>query len=107
MRTSGTTGDGFDMHGVQRGRVLGFAIAAAVAFGPAEAQAFATGAAEGTAKLAYLDPGAGSFVLQALVAALAGAALVINAYWSKIKRLLGIGAAERDDRAADVRPEDD
>ena len=107
MRASGTTGDGFDMHEVQRGRVLGIAIATAVAFAPAAARAFAIGAAEGTEKLAYLDPGAGSFVLQALVATLAGAAVVINAYWSKIKRLLGIGTAEPDDRAADTRPEDD
>ena len=107
MRASGTTGDEFDMHGDPRGRALGIAIATAVAFGPAVAQAFAIGAPEGTAKLAYVDPGSGSFILQALVATLAGVAVVINAYWGKIKKLLGIGAAKEDDRAADTQPDDD
>ncbi len=42
-------------------------------------------------RLAYLDPGAGSFILQALVATIAGAIVAINAYWTRIKRLLGLG----------------
>ncbi len=42
-------------------------------------------------KLAYLDPGAGSFILQALVATIAGAIVAINAYWTRIKRFLGLG----------------
>jgi len=71
------------------------------------AQAFATGAPGGAAKLAYVDPGSGSFILQALVATLAGAAVLINAYWRKIKQLLGIGAGEQDDHAADDKPDDD
>ncbi len=40
--------------------------------------------------LAYLDPGAGSFILQALVATIAGAIVAINAYWTRIKRFLGL-----------------
>jgi len=107
MRASGTTGGEFDVNGDQRERALGIAIAMAVAFGPAVAQALAIGAPEGSAKLAYVDPGSGSFILQALVATLAGAAVVINAYWGKIKQLLGIGAAEKDDQAADNQPNDD
>ena len=34
---------------------------------------------------AYLDPGTGSIVLQGLIAGLAAAAVVIKAYWYKIK----------------------
>jgi len=95
------------MQGDRRGRALGIAIAAAVAFGPAVAQALATGPPGGAAKLAYVDPGSGSFILQALVATLAGAAVVINAYWRKIKQILGIGAGEQDDHEADSKPDDD
>ena len=39
--------------------------------------------------LIYLDPGSGSFLIQLLIAALAGAGIVIGANWSKLKRLLG------------------
>ena len=34
---------------------------------------------------AYLDPGTGSMVLQAIIGAIAGFALVGRLYWSKIK----------------------
>jgi hypothetical protein len=37
----------------------------------------------------YLDPGSGSFLLQLLIAGLAGIGIVIGASWSKIKRLFG------------------
>lgn len=36
---------------------------------------------------AYLDPGAGSIVLQAIIAAVAGGFIVMRTYWSKVKRL--------------------
>jgi hypothetical protein len=39
--------------------------------------------------LLYLDPGSGSFLIQLLIAAIAGASIAIGANWSKIKRLLG------------------
>jgi hypothetical protein len=39
--------------------------------------------------LAYLDPGAGSFVVQAVVATIAGIAVAMRAYWSRIKAFLG------------------
>jgi hypothetical protein len=58
-------------------------------------------------QLAYVDPGSGSFILQALVATLAGAAVAINAYWSKIKRVFGRGAPEQDVDAKDETPSDD
>ena len=35
----------------------------------------------------YLDPGSGSFLLQLLIASLAGIVLFIGASWSKLKRL--------------------
>ena len=42
--------------------------------------------------IAYVDPGAGSFLLQALVAAMAGIIVTVNLYWQKIKTLFGFGA---------------
>ncbi len=47
--------------------------------------------------LAYIDPGAGSFILQALVAALAGIAVAVHTYWQKIKAFFGLAAPEEDD----------
>lgn len=35
----------------------------------------------------YLDPGSGSFLLQLLIAGIAGAALAIKIYWRKIVTL--------------------
>ncbi len=75
---------------------LGTLLAIAVAAGAASA---AGGVAEGP-RLAYLDPGSGSFILQALVAMLAGAIVAINAYWTKIKSLLGFSKADEDDQDA-------
>ena len=34
----------------------------------------------------YLDPGSGSFLLQLLIAGLAGAAIAVAAQWSRIRR---------------------
>jgi hypothetical protein len=36
---------------------------------------------------AYLDPGAGSIVLQAIIAAVAGGFIVMRTYWSTVKQL--------------------
>lgn len=36
---------------------------------------------------AYIDPGAGSMLLQAVIAAIAGGLVVIKVYWQRIKRL--------------------
>jgi len=38
--------------------------------------------------LLYLDPGSGSFLIQLLIAGLAGASIAIAASWSRIKRWL-------------------
>ena len=37
--------------------------------------------------LLYLDPGSGSFLIQLLIAGIAGAGIAIAVSWSKIKRL--------------------
>jgi len=37
--------------------------------------------------LLYLDPGSGSFLIQLLIAGLAGAGIAIAVSWAKIKRL--------------------
>lgn len=36
------------------------------------------------AKLAYLDPGSGSYLIQILIAALLGSAFVIKGFWKQI-----------------------
>ena len=59
--------------------------------------AAASAAPGAQAQLAYVDPGAGSFVLQALLATLAGAAVVLNAYWKKIKSFFGSSSDRKDD----------
>ena len=51
----------------------------------------------------YLDPGSGSFLLQLLIAALAGAGIVIAAQWSRIKRWIGKKRAQ----AKEAEDEDD
>lgn len=56
--------------------------------------------------LAYVDPGAGSFLLQALVAALAGIIVTVNAYWRKIKSFLGM-STESDEPDDGSTPRDE
>ena len=40
--------------------------------------------------LAYIDPGTGSIVLQALVATFVGAAIAVKLFWHRILKFLGI-----------------
>jgi len=57
-------------------------------------------------QLAYLDPGAGSFVIQALVAALAGIAVTTKVYWHRIMGFFGRSSPDEgqdDDDARDPR----
>ncbi len=83
----------------------GLALSAWVALWPAAGAA--AEALEAT-RLAYVDPGAGSFVLQALVATLAGAVVAANAYWKKIRSFLGrpVPEADEDEKAAAARDDD-
>jgi hypothetical protein len=50
----------------------------------------------------YLDPGSGSFLIQLLVAAIAGMSIAIGANWAKLKRLIG-----RNKKKIDTDDEDD
>ena len=52
-------------------------------------------------KLAYLDPGSGSVLLQLLIAALLGIGIALRAYWGKIKGLFGIKSETDDDNDED------
>jgi hypothetical protein len=44
--------------------------------------------------VAYLDPGTGSMLLQAVVAGVAGAAVAGKLYWRRLKGFLRIGKRE-------------
>jgi hypothetical protein len=44
--------------------------------------------------LAYLDPGSGSLLLQALVGGVASAVVMGKVYWRRAKRFLGLGRDE-------------
>jgi ethanolamine utilization microcompartment shell protein EutS len=63
--------------------------------------AHAAALAPAEVRLAYIDPGSGSFILQALIAAVAGAAVAVNAYWEKIKRVLGFRSSKSEDEPTD------
>jgi hypothetical protein len=59
---------------------------------------------------AYLDPGAGSFMLQMLIAGIMGLVLTLKLYWYKLKaflaRLLGKTPAVNPDRPTDQESDD-
>ena len=59
--------------------------------------------------LAYIDPGSGSFILQALIATLAGTLVAVKIYWKKIKRFLGPARKgdEDQDQAGSPSPSDE
>ncbi len=40
---------------------------------------------------AYIDPGTGSIILQAIIGAIAGAAIAAKLYWHRIIRFFGFG----------------
>lgn len=49
---------------------------------------------------AYLDPGTGSILLQSTLALIAGAAVTLKLYWSKLKGLIWRRRPEQGHRAA-------
>lgn len=63
-----------------------------------------SGEAMNEVRLAYIDPGSGSFMIQALIATLAGVGVTGRLYWAKIKSMLGM--ASRSD-AEDLDPDDE
>lgn len=54
--------------------------------------------------LAYLDPSAGSMMLQLILGGLAGLAITLRLFWARILLALGLG---RKQSAADADPEVD
>jgi hypothetical protein len=54
-------------------------------------------------ELAYIDPGSGSFIVQALVATAAGLAVAARRYWTQIRTFLGRPAAPAEDEDASPR----
>jgi hypothetical protein len=50
---------------------------------------------------AYLDPGTGSILLQALIATVASSLFVIKLYWYKFRGLLGLNRHSDDDASRD------
>ena len=55
-------------------------------------------ASEAQIRLAYLDPGTGSLIIQGLIAAFAGAAIALRAYWKRIQRSLGFPPAKVEEK---------
>ena len=45
---------------------------------------------------AYLDPGSGSFIIQMIIASVAGAAYALKMYWNRIKAYVRGGSVEQD-----------
>ena len=56
-------------------------------------------------RLAYIDPGTGSFVAQAVIAMIAGIAVTARLYWTKIKSMLGLSSMDNYDEDADTDDE--
>jgi len=51
--------------------------------------------------LAYLDPGSGSLLIQALVASIAGGTIALRRYWARIWPKKRSGGEEKDGAASD------
>ena len=50
---------------------------------------------------AYVDPGTGSYVIQILIAALAGAAFAVKIYWGRIKGIFSRSSSDGQDTESD------
>ncbi|MDM8520854.1 hypothetical protein QUF64_12465 [Anaerolineales bacterium HSG6] len=53
------------------------------------------------AQAAYLDPGSGSYIIQIIVASLAGAAVMIRMFWANIKLYLTVFFSGKNSSDAD------
>jgi hypothetical protein len=54
----------------------------------------------------YLEPGSGSFLIQLLIAAVAGLTITVAASWSKIKRLINKNKIQKGSDDKDEDEED-
>jgi len=52
---------------------------------------------------AYLDPGTGSLVVQAIIGGAVAIGVVLKAYWHKIGRLFGKGGNKKSDDLRDEK----
>lgn len=57
-----------------------------------------------SAKLAYLDPGSGSYLIQILIAALLGSAFVIKSFWRQIMNFFAGLFGGKKDELKDEQP---
>jgi len=57
--------------------------------------------AERVFTFAYIDPGTGSFLVQALAAAVAGIAVTIRMYWDKVRAFFGAAPTDAEDSEDD------
>jgi hypothetical protein len=55
-------------------------------------------------KLAYLDPGSGSYLIQLLIAALLGGAFVIKAFWRQIRSFVANLFSGKKEESEDEQP---
>jgi hypothetical protein len=55
-----------------------------------------------TSAHAYLDPGTGSIILQAVIASVASSLFVIKLYWHKLKSMMGMARTSGNDDGADI-----
>ena len=55
--------------------------------------------------LAYLDPSAGSMMLQLILGGLAGAAITLRLFWARILTSLGLGRKKSEMEEAEADPE--
>jgi hypothetical protein len=92
----------------RRGKLLWpFLLVIAVALFPGLALAALSLSTHGDRQLAYLDPGSGSFLIQAVIASIAGAAVTLRLYWGKIKSFLGGAVPEIEEDASEGGDRDD
>ena len=57
--------------------------------------------------LAYLDPGSGSIILQAVIAAVIGAAVTLKLYWLRVRAFFASLFSRTDSPAKQSDPEQD
>jgi hypothetical protein len=55
----------------------------------------------------YLDPGSGSFLIQLLIASIAGLVIFIAASWRKIKRMFNKNKVQNEQSDDEDKDEDD
>lgn len=56
--------------------------------------------------LIYLDPGSGSFLIQLLIAGIAGLMIAVGSQWRKIKRLFNKNKIQNDESDDEDEDED-